>query len=81
MAQKCLIVQHTFNEHAIKVKALSLVQSFELTNFRTSNVLLDKWKQKRNVSFKAISGVANDVTSEVTASWKDTNQNIYQDMS
>ena len=74
-------MQHTFQRTCYQSKTLSLVQSFELTNFRASNVLLDKWKQKRNVSFKAISGVANDVTSEVTASWKDTNQNIYQDMS
>lgn len=60
------------NGNVIKEKALSLAQSFELTDFRASDGWLDKWKQRHNVAFKAVSGEANDVTPEMTASWKET---------
>ena len=56
----------------IKEKALSLAKSLELTDFRASDGWLDKWKQRHNVTFKAVSGEGNAVTSEVTASWSET---------
>ena len=56
----------------IKEKALSLAKSLELTDFRASNGWLDKWKQRRNVTFKAVSGEGNAVTPEMTASWSET---------
>ena len=56
----------------IKEKPLSLAKSLELTNFRASDGWLDKWKQRHNVTFKAVSGEGNAVTPEMTASWSET---------
>ena len=56
----------------IKEKALSLAKSLELTDFRASDGWLDKWKQRHNVTFKALSGEGNAVTPEMTASWSVT---------
>ena len=56
----------------IKEKALSLAKSLELTDFRASDGWLDKWKQRYNVTFKAVSGEGNAVTPEMTASWSET---------
>ena len=50
----------------IKEKALSLAKSLELTDFRASDGWLDKWKQRHNVTFKAVSGEGNAVTPEMT---------------
>ena len=49
-----------------------LAKSLELTGFRTSDGWLDKWKQRYNVIFKAVSRDENTVTPEMTASWSDT---------
>ena len=56
----------------IKEKALSLAKSLELTDFRASDGWLDKWKQRHNFTFKAVSGEGNAVTPEMTASWSET---------
>ena len=56
----------------IKEKALSLAKSLELTDFRASDGWLDKWKQRHNVTFKAVSGEGNAVTPEMTPSWSET---------
>ena len=56
----------------IKEKALSLAKSLELTDFRASDGWLDIWKQRHNVTFKAVSGEGNAVTPEMTASWSET---------
>ena len=56
----------------IKEKALSLARSLELTDFRASDGWLDKWKQRHNVTFKAVSGEENAATPEMTASWSET---------
>ena len=40
----------------IKEKALNLAKSLELTDFRVFDGWLDKWKQRHNVTFKAVSG-------------------------
>ena len=55
-----------------KEKALSLAKNLELTDFRASDGWLDKWKQRHNVTFKAVSGEGNAVTPEMTASWSET---------
>ena len=54
-----------------KEQALSLARSLELTGFRASDGWLDKWKQRHNVTFKAVSGEENVVTPEMTASWSE----------
>ena len=51
---------------------MSLAKSLELTDFRTSDGWLDKWKQRHNVTFKAVSGEGNAVTPEMTTSWSET---------
>ena len=56
----------------IKEKALSLAKSLELTDFRASDGWLDKWKQRHNVTFKAVPGEGNAITPEMTASWSET---------
>ena len=56
----------------IKEKALSPAKSLELTDFRASDGWLDKWKQRQNVTFKAVSGEEKAVTPEMTASWSET---------
>ena len=55
-----------------KEKALSLAKSLELTHFRASDGWLDKWKERHNVTFKAVSGEGNAVTPEIAASWSET---------
>ena len=47
-------------------------KSLEVTDFRASDGWLDKWKQRHNVTFKAVSGEGNAVTPEMTASWSET---------
>ena len=56
----------------IKKKAMSLGKSLELTDFLASDGWLDKWKQRHNVTFKAVSEEENAVTPEMTASWSET---------
>ena len=56
----------------MKEKALSLAKSLELTDFRASDGWLDKWKQRHNATFKAVSVEENAVTTEMTASWSQT---------
>ena len=56
----------------IKEKALSLAKFLELTDFRASDRWLDKWKQRHNVIFKAVSEEENAVAPEMTASWSET---------
>ena len=56
----------------IKEKVLSPPKSLELTGFRASDGVLDKWKQGHNVTFKAVSGEENTVTPEMTASWSES---------
>ena len=56
----------------IKQKSLSLAKIFELTNFRASDGLLNKWKQRHIVTFKAVPGEENAVTPEMSASWSET---------
>ena len=43
----------------IKEKGLRLAKSLELKDFRASDGWLDKWKQRHNVTFKAVSGEGN----------------------
>ena len=43
-----------FNGIIIKEKALSLGKSLKLTDFRASDRWLDEWKQRDNVTFKAV---------------------------
>ena len=49
---------------------MSLAKSLELKYFRASDGWLDKWKERHNVTFKAVKG--NAVTPEIAASWNDT---------
>ena len=55
----------------VKEKALNQAKSLELPDFQVSDGWLDKWKQRRNVTFKAVSRKEN-VTPEMTTSWSET---------
>ena len=56
----------------VKEKALNQAKNLELPDFQVSDGWLDKWKQRRNVTFKAVSRKENVVTREMTASWSET---------
>ena len=56
----------------VKEKALNQAKSLELPDFQVSDGWLDKWKQRRNVTFKAVSRKENVVTPEMTTSWSET---------
>ena len=60
------------NGSITREKALGLAKSLELTDIQASNGWLDKWKQRHNVTFKAVSREENAVTSETTASLSET---------
>ena len=56
----------------IKGKALILAKILELTDFEASDGWLDKWKQRHNDNFKAVSIKENAVTPEMAATWSET---------
>ena len=60
------------NGSITREKALGLAKSLELTDIQASDGWLDKWKQRHNVTFKAVSREENAVTSETTASLSET---------
>ena len=60
------------NKIIIKEKTLSLAKILEWTDFRASDGLLNKWKQRHIVTFKAVSREENAVTPEMSASWSET---------
>ena len=51
----------------MKEKTLSIAKSFELTEFRVSDGWLDKYKERHNVTFKAVSGEENTVMPHCNA--------------
>ena len=60
------------NGMVIEEKAIALSQNLNVPNSKASDVWLDKWKQRHNVTLKAVSGEENSVTPEMTASWNET---------
>ena len=44
----------------------------DIKDFTASNGWFDRWKNRHDVAFKAISGEAQSCTLEMTASWKES---------
>ena len=58
--------------YIIREKALDFAKELNITDFKASDGWLDRWKNRRNVVFLAISGEERSCTEEMTASWAQT---------
>ena len=56
----------------IQEKASIYAKELNTENFKASNGWLRRWKERRNITFKTISGESNSVTSEMVNAWKET---------
>ena len=56
----------------IREKALDFAKQFNIPDFKASEGWLDRWKTRKNVIYRVISGEENSCTPEMTASWKET---------
>ena len=56
----------------IQEKASIYAKELNIENFKASDGCLRRWKERRNITFKTISGVSNSVTSEMVNAWKET---------
>ena len=54
------------------LKALRYAKEMDIKDFTASNGWFDRWKNRHEVAFKAISGEAQSCTLEMTASWKES---------
>ena len=55
--------------YIIREKALDFAKELKITDFEAADGWLDRWKNKHNVVFRAISGEEKSCTEEMTASW------------
>ena len=58
--------------YIIRENALDFAKELNITDFKASDGLLDRWKNRHNVVFRAISGEERSCTEEMTASWAQT---------
>ena len=58
--------------YIIRKKALDFAKELNITDFKASGGWLDRWKNRHNVVFRAISGEERSCTEEMTASWAQT---------
>lgn len=58
--------------YIIREKALDFAKELNITDFKASDGWLDRWKNRHNVVFRAISGEERSCTEEMTASWAQT---------
>ena len=58
--------------YIIREKALDFAKELNITDFKASDGWLDRWKNRHNVVFRAISGGERSCTEEMTASWAQT---------
>ena len=56
----------------IQEKTSIYAKELNIENFKASDGWLRRWKEQRNITFKAISGESNSVTSEMDNAWKET---------
>ena len=56
----------------IQEKASIYAKELNIENFKDSDGWLRRWKERRNITFKTISGESNSVTSEMVNAWKET---------
>ena len=58
--------------YTIREKALDFAKELNFTDFKASYGWLDRWKNRHNVVFRAISDKERSCTEEMTASWAQT---------
>ena len=58
--------------YIIREKALDFAKELNITDFKASDGWVDRWKNRHNVLFRAISGEEMLCTEEMTASWAQT---------
>ena len=58
--------------YIIRERALDFAKELNITDFKASDGWLDRWKNRHNVVFRAISGEERSCTEEMTASWAQT---------
>ena len=56
----------------IQEKASIYAKELNIENFKAWDGWLRRWKERRNILFKTISGESNSVTSEMVNAWKET---------
>ena len=56
----------------LREKALRYAKEMDIKVFTASNSRFDRWKNRHDVAFKAISGEVQSCTLEMTASWKES---------
>ena len=56
----------------IQEKASIYAKELNIENFKASDGSLRRWKERRNITFKTISGESNSLTSEMVSAWKET---------
>ena len=56
----------------IQEKASIYAKELNIENFEASDGWLRRWKERRNITFKTVSGKSNSVTSEMVNAWKET---------
>ena len=58
--------------YIIREKTLDFAKELNITDFKASDGWLDRWKNRHNVVFRAISGEERSYTEEMAASWAQT---------
>ena len=56
----------------IQEKASIYAKELNIENFKASDCWLRRWKERRNITFKTISGESNSVTFEMVNAWRET---------
>ena len=56
--------------YIIREKALDFAKELNITDFKASDGWLDRWKNRHNVVFRAISGEERSCAEEMTANWR-----------
>ena len=60
----------TLSGGIIQEKASIYAKEINIENFKTSDGWLRRWKERRNITLKVISGESNSVTSEIVNAWE-----------
>ena len=60
-----------------KAKTLEYAKEIGLDDFQPSDGWIRHWKKRYNISFKTITGEANNVTTGMVAPWKETSLPTY----
>lgn len=62
------------NRLVLHEKASDLAETIGIDDFKASDGSADRWRARNNVTFKAVSGEVKSYTPEMTAHWKETQE-------